>query len=74
MNTLTQLIAEPRQPINKFVILEPISKVFQEHRDAGELDEPEEIGGIVLPANKEPPLPLELGKEAFDEPAPFIPA
>lgn len=54
--------------------LEPISKLFEEHGDAGELDKPEEAGRLVLPANEEPPFPLEPGKEAFDEPAPFVPA
>ena len=32
------------------------------------------IGGVGLPANEEPPLPLQPGKEALDEPAAFIPA
>ena len=50
------------------------SKLFEEHRDTGELHKPEEVGGIVLPANEEASFPLEPGKEAFDEPAPFISA
>jgi hypothetical protein len=54
--------------------LEPISKLFEEHRDAGQLHEPQEVGGVILPANEKPTLPLEPGKEAFDEPATFIPA
>jgi hypothetical protein len=33
--------------------LEPISKLFEEHRDTGELDKPEEVRGVVLPANEE---------------------
>ena len=60
--------------MNPAGLLEPISKLLQEHRDAGELHEPEEVGGVILPANEKPPLPLEPGKEAFDEPAPFISA
>jgi hypothetical protein len=42
--------------------------MLEEHGDAGELDKPEEVGDIVLPANEEPPLLLQPGKEAFDEP------
>ena len=59
---------------NDSIRVEPISKLFQEHRHAGELDEPEEVAGVVLPANEEPPLPLKPGTKAFDEPAPFMPA
>ena len=52
--------------------LEPISKLLEEHRDAGELHKAEEVGGVVLPANQEAPLPLEPGKEPFDEPAALV--
>lgn len=52
--------------------IEPISKLLQEHGDAGELHKAQEVGGIVLPTNEESPLPLQPSKEAFDEPAPFI--
>ena len=55
------------------VLLEPISKLLQEHRDTGELHTPEKIGGVVLPANEETSFPLQPGKEAFDEPAAFVP-
>ncbi len=54
--------------------LEPISKLLEKHGDAGELDKPEGVRGVVLPANKQPPFPLEPGKEAFDELATFIAA
>lgn len=54
--------------------LEPISKFFQEHGDAGKLHKPGEVGAVVLPANEEAPFPLEPGKEAFDEPPSFIAA
>jgi hypothetical protein len=54
--------------------MKTLSKLLEEHRDAGRLHEPEEVGGVILPANEKPPLPLEPRKEAFDEPAPFIPA
>jgi len=54
--------------------IEPISKLFEKHGDAGELHKTEEGGGIILPADEEPPLPLQPGKEAFDEPAPLVPS
>ena len=41
-----------------FLRLEPISKCFEEHGDAGELDKSQEIGDVVLPADEEPPFPL----------------
>mgnify|MGYP006915192809 CR=1 FL=1 len=47
--------------------------MFEEHGDASELHKAEKIGGVVLPANEEASFPLEPGKEAFDEPAPFVP-
>lgn len=47
--------------------------MFQEHGDAGELHKPEEVGGVILPANEEAPFPLKPSEEAFDEPATFIP-
>ena len=42
--------------------LEPISKSFEEDRDAGELHKSEEIGGVVPPANEESAFPMEPGK------------
>lgn len=53
--------------------LEPISKLLQEHSDARELHETKEVRRVILPANEEAPFPLKPGKEAFDEPATFIP-
>lgn len=47
--------------------------MFEEHRDAGELHKAEEVRGVVLPANEKASFPLEPGKAAFDEPAPFVP-
>ena len=38
--------------------VEPILKLVQEHGDASELDKPEKIEGIVLPANENEPFPL----------------
>jgi hypothetical protein len=57
-----------------FYRLEPISKLLEEHRDASELYESKEVGGVILPANEEAPLPLEPGKEPFDEPAALVAA
>lgn len=51
--------------------LESISQLFEEHRDAGELGKAEEVGGVVLPANKELSFPLQPGKEALHKPAMF---
>jgi hypothetical protein len=52
--------------------LELISKLFEEHGDAGKLHKPEEIGGVVFSAYEEAPFPLQPGKEPFDEPAAFV--
>ena len=54
--------------------LEPISKSFEEHNEAGKLDKAEEIVGVVLPTNEEPALPLKPGEEALDEPASHVAA
>ena len=51
---------------------EPISKLFEEHGTAGELHKPEEMGGVVFPADQYAPLPSEPGEEAFDQPAASI--
>src|SRR5205807_7947466 len=40
--------------------LEPISKSFEEDNEAGKLDKAEEVVGVVLPANEDPALPLNL--------------
>ena len=39
--------------------LEPISNSLQEYGDARKLDESQEVGGVVLPSNDEPTLPLQ---------------
>ena len=49
--------------------VEPISKSFEEDHEAGELDEAEEVLGMVLPTDQDAALPLYPGEEAFDEPA-----
>ena len=52
--------------------LEPISKPFEEDHETCKLDKAEEIVGVVLPANEDPALPLNPGKEALDGPASHI--
>lgn len=54
-------------------LIGPISKLFEEHGNAGELHKTEVVGGLILPTNEPPPLPLQPGKGVFDEPAPFAP-
>src|SRR6516162_3409398 len=49
--------------------LEPISKSFEEDREAGELHEAKEVLRIKLPADKNAALPLNPGEEPFDQPA-----
>ena len=53
---------------------EPVSKSFEENNEAGKLDKAEEIAGVVLPANRDPALPLNPGEEALDEPASHVAA
>ena len=50
--------------------LEPISKLPEEDNEAGELNEAKEVLWMIFPAHEDPALPLDLGKEAFDHPAP----
>jgi hypothetical protein len=45
--------------MGSFLLLEPISKSFEEDNEAGKLDKAEEIVGVVLPANEDPALPLK---------------
>ena len=56
--------------VRKFrtLLLEPISKSFEEDHEAGELDEAEEVLAVVFPADEDAALPLDPGEEAFDEP------
>ena len=54
--------------------LVPISKSPEEDDEASELDKAEEVLGMVLPAHKDAALPLDPGKEAFDEPASHVSA
>ena len=54
--------------------LEPISKSSEEDNEAGELDKAEEVLSVVLPADEYATLPLYLGEEALDEPAPLVTA
>ena len=55
-------------------ILEPISKSSEEDNEARELDESEEVLGVILPANEDAALPLDPRKEAFDEPTSHVTA
>jgi hypothetical protein len=48
--------------------------LFKEDNEAGKLDEAKEIVSVVLPANEDPALPLNPGKEALDEPASHVAA
>src|SRR5215510_10742197 len=56
------------------VWLEPISKSSEEDNEAGELDESEEVLGVILPADEDAALPLDPRKEAFDEPTTHVAA
>src|SRR5581483_6976348 len=59
-------------PWNCSKSLEPISKLLEQHGDACELHKPEEVCGVVLPANQQAPFPWQPRKEALDEPAPLV--
>src|SRR5262249_54630427 len=54
--------------------LEPISKSSEEDNEAGELEESEEVLGVILPADEDAALPLDPRKEAFDEPTTHVAA
>ena len=54
--------------------LEPISKSPEEDNEAGELDETEEVLGVVFPPDQDAALPLDPGEEALDEPASHVAA
>jgi hypothetical protein len=51
-----------------------MSKSPEEDNDAGELDESEEIVGVILPADEDAAVPLDPRKEAFDEPTAHVAA
>ena len=50
--------------------LEPTSKLPEEDNEAGELNEAKEVLWMIFPSDEDPALPLDPGKEAFDQPAP----
>jgi hypothetical protein len=52
--------------------LEPISKSSEEDNEAGELDEAEEVLGVILAADEDAALPLDPSEEALDEPASHV--
>ena len=60
--------------IRRCTCLEPISKSSEEDNEARELDESEEVLGVILPADEDAALPLDPRKEAFDEPAAHVAA
>jgi CBS domain-containing protein len=69
------ITAAPDTPLHEVaILLEPISKSFEEDNEAGKLDKAKEIVGVVLPANEDPALPLNPGEEALDEPASHVAA
>jgi hypothetical protein len=52
--------------------LGPISKSPEEDDEASQLDEAEEVLGVILPAHKYAALPLDPGEEAFYQPAALL--
>ena len=54
------------------ILLEPISKSPEEDNEAGELNEAQEILGMVLPADEDSALPLDPSEEALNEPPAHI--
>ena len=54
--------------------LEPISKSSEEDNEAGELNEAEEVLGVILPADEDAALPLDPSEEALDQPASHVAA
>jgi hypothetical protein len=63
---------DPGGRIDKY--LEPISKSSEEDNEASELDESEEVLGVILPADEDAALPLDPRKEAFDQPTTHVAA
>ena len=61
-------------PLDDRSCLEPISKSPEEDNEAGELDEAEEVLGVVFPPDQDAALPLDPGEEALDEPASHVAA
>ena len=56
----------------EIVLLEPISKSLEEDNQARELDEAEEVLGVVFPSDEDPALPLNPCEETFDQPSPCV--
>src|SRR5262249_10974180 len=48
--------------------VEPISKPLEEDDEASELNEAEEVLGVILPLHKHAALPLDPGEDAFYQP------
>ena len=53
-------------------LLEPISKLLEEHGDAGGLGEADEICGVVLPTCEETFLPLGLDQKSVNQPTTLV--
>ncbi len=56
------------------VTLEPISKSSEQDNETSQLNKANEVLGVVLPSDEDATLPLNPGKEAFDQPAPHVAA
>jgi hypothetical protein len=41
--------------------------LFEEHNEAGKLDEAEEVVGVIFPADEDSTLPLYPGEKALDQ-------
>jgi hypothetical protein len=52
----------------------PILKSSEQDNETGELNKAQEVLGMILPSDEDAALPLNPGKEAFDEPAPHVAA
>jgi hypothetical protein len=80
---VTLVLDKPISRFSKFLskgqcqtslILEPISKSPEEDNEAGELDEAEEVLGVIFPADEDAALPLDPSEEALDQPASHVAA
>ena len=67
-------VGAPPSPRRGGKCLEPVSKSPEEDNEAGELDETEEVLGVVFPPDQDAALPLDPGEEALDEPASHVAA
>jgi len=47
------------------MVLDSIQKLFEKYAERCELHETEEVGGMILPRDQEPTLPLKPDEEAL---------